>query len=140
VTGPAWLAGCFAVLMIAVAAYAASRVVISLLRGRDTERTTDGLHVLMGVAMAGMFQPQIAPVPGIVWRVVFAVGAAWFAWQAGPAGRRAGRARCAHPVPHAIECAVMVYMLAPVGSCRQVTARRCRCRARARARPQATRR
>jgi hypothetical protein len=70
----------------------------------------------MGMAMAGMLQPRLAPVPGSIWCAVFAVAAAWFAWQASPAGRRIGRARRTHPAPHAIECAAMVYMLAPVGS------------------------
>jgi Domain of unknown function (DUF5134) len=43
-------------------------------------------------------------------------GPGWLAWQASPAGRRAGRARRTHAAPHAVECAAMVYMLAPVGS------------------------
>jgi hypothetical protein len=115
-SSPGWLAGCFAVLMIAVAAYCASRLAVSRLRGKDTERTADGLHVLMGIAMAGMLEPRLTPVPGIMWRAVFAAAAAWFAWQASPAGRRASRPRCAHPAPHAIESAAMVYMLAPLGS------------------------
>ena len=120
VSGPGWLAGCFTALMIAVAAYCASRLAGSRLRGKDTDLAADGLHVLMGIAMAGMLQARLVPVSGTIWCAVFAVAAAWFAWQASPAarrtGRRAGRARGAHPAPHAIECAVMVYMLAPVGS------------------------
>ena len=115
-SGPAWLAGGFAVLMIAIAVYCACRLAMARLRGRDTELDTDGLHVLMGVAMAGMLEPQLTPVPGTAWRAVFAAAAAWFAWQAIRPGGRAGRARCAHPAPHAVECAAMVYMLVPVGS------------------------
>jgi hypothetical protein len=116
VSGPAWLAAGFAALMIVIAACRACRPAISRLRGKRTELGTDGLHVLMGVAMAGMLQPRLALVPGPVWSGVFAAGAAWFAWQAAPAARRAGRPRSAHPGPHAIECAAMVYMLVPVGS------------------------
>jgi len=118
VSGPAWLAGSFAVLMVVIAAYCACRLVVARLRGRNTEMDTDGLHVLMGVAMAGMLEPRLTPVPAIVWRAVFAAAAVWFAWQAIRPGGRAGhaRARCAHPAPHAVECAVMVYMLLPVGS------------------------
>jgi hypothetical protein len=119
VSGPAWLAAGFAVLMIMIAACRACRPAISRLRGKSTEPGTDALHVLMGIAMAGMLQPRLALAPGPVWSGVFAAGAAWFAWQAAPAARRAGRprwARCAHPGPHAIECAAMVYMLVPVGS------------------------
>jgi hypothetical protein len=117
VSGPAWLAGSFAVLMVVIAVYCACRLAISWLGRRDTERDADALHVLMGAAMAGMLQPRLAPVPGPAWRVVFAAAAAWFAWQAIRAGRRgAAGPRCAYPAPHAVECAVMVYMLVPVGS------------------------
>ena len=118
-SGPAWLAAGFAVLMVMIAVCRACRPAISRLRGKRTELGTDGLHVLMGIAMAGMLQPRLALAPGPVWSGVFAVGAAWFAWQATRAARRAGRgrrARGAHPGPHAIECAAMVYMLVPVGS------------------------
>ena len=130
-SGPRWLAGCFVTLMIAVVVYCASRLAASRLaasrladsrladsrlRGKSTDVAADGLHVMMGVAMAGMLEPRLAPVPGTIWCAVFAAAAVWFAWQASPAGRRAGRARCTHPVPHAIECAAMVYMLVPIGS------------------------
>jgi len=69
----------------------------------------------MGAAMAGMLQPGLTPVPAAAWCAVFAVAAAWFAWQAIRAGRRPS-ARCAHPAAHAVECAAMVYMVLPVGS------------------------
>jgi hypothetical protein len=116
VSGPGWLGGFFTALMIAVAAYCASRLIRTRRPGQATDRAADGLHVLMGLAMAGMLQPQLTLIPGTIWCAVFAAGAAWFAWQASPASRRADRARGAHPVAHAIECAVMVYMLGPVGS------------------------
>jgi hypothetical protein len=74
------------------------------------------LHVLMGVAMAGMLEPWLTPIPVTAWRAVFAAAAAWFAWQAIRPGRRTGRARCAYPAAHAVECAAMVYMLLPIGS------------------------
>jgi Domain of unknown function (DUF5134) len=119
VSGPAWPAAGFAVLMIVIAACRACRPAIARLRGKRTELGADGLHVLMGIAMAGMLQPQLALATGPVWSGVFAAGAAWYGWQATPAARRAGwarRARGTHPGPHAIECAAMVYMLVPVGS------------------------
>ena len=114
-SGPAWLAGGLAALMIAIAVYCAGRLAVSRLRGKDTEVATDGLHVMMGVAMAGMFEPRLTPIPGGPWRAVFAVAAAWFAWQAVRGGRRPG-VRCAHPAAHAVECGAMVYMVLPVGS------------------------
>jgi hypothetical protein len=116
-SSPAWLADSFAVLMVVIAAYCACRLAISWLRGKDTERDADALHVLMGVAMAGMLEPRLTPVPGAAWRAVFAAAAAWFAWQAIRAGRRgAVGTRCAQPAPHAVESAAMVYMLLPIGS------------------------
>jgi uncharacterized protein DUF5134 len=66
--------------------------------------------------MAGMLEPRLTAIPVTAWRAVFAAAAAWFAWQAIRPGRRAGRARCAYPAAHAVECAAMVYMLLPVGS------------------------
>jgi Domain of unknown function (DUF5134) len=109
---PAWLAGSFAALMVVIAICCAARLAIPRQRGKSTERDADGLHVLMGVAMAGMLEPRLEPIPVTAWRAVFAAAAAWFAWQA----IRAGRAHCAHPAAHAVECAAMVYMLLPVGS------------------------
>jgi hypothetical protein len=114
VSAPAWLAGSFAVVMIMIAVCCAARLAIPRLRGRNTEPDTDTLHVLMGVAMAGMLEPRFTPVPVTAWRAVFAAAAAWFAWQAIRPGR--GEPRGAHPTAHAVECAAMVYMLLPVGS------------------------
>ena len=72
----------------------------------------------MGVAMAGMFEPQLSPVSGTVWRAVFVAAAAWFSWHAVRARSHGQPAasRCAHPAPHAVECAAMVYMLLPAGA------------------------
>ena len=116
--GPAWLAGVFAALMLLIAACCAGRLIVGRLRGRDTELDADGLHILMGVAMAGMFEPQLSPVPGTIWRAVFVAAAAWFSWQAVRTRSRSRptASRCAHPAPHAVECAAMVYMLLPAGA------------------------
>jgi uncharacterized protein DUF5134 len=113
---PAWLAGGVAIVMVVIALYCAARLAIARLRGRNTERDADALHVLMGVAMAGMLEPRLTPVPVTAWRVVFAAAAAWFAWRAIASTRQAGGARSAHPAAHAVECAAMLYMLLPVGS------------------------
>ncbi len=118
-SGPSWLADSLAGIMIAIAVYCAYRLAVSRLHRRDTERDADGLHVLMGVAMAGMLQPRLTAVPAAAWSAVFAAAAAWFARQAvrGRA-RSAIGLRCAHPAAHAIESAAMVYMLLPIGSWR----------------------
>ncbi len=50
--GPSWLAGAFAAVMILTAAYSASRLAMSRLRGLAAESDADGLHAVMGAAMA----------------------------------------------------------------------------------------
>jgi Domain of unknown function (DUF5134) len=110
---PSWLAGALAGLMILVAAVAAGRLVCWL-RARRAEADADALHVLTGIAMAGMFEPAIGVLPTIAWQVVFAAGAAWFTWQA--ARRRGGTgavARHSHPAAHVVECGAMLYVLWP---------------------------
>jgi hypothetical protein len=113
---PSWLAGAFAAVMILTAAYSASRLALSRLRGRATEFDADALHAVMGAAMAGMLVPRLNVLPDSAWMAVFGIGAAWFGWHA-------VRARGAHtsggslgrfPVPHLIECVAMLYMLLPL--------------------------
>ena len=114
-TGPAWLSPGLAVLMLLIAAASAARLLVSRLRGRRTERDTDALHVIMGLAMASMLEPRLSLVPEVAWSAVFAVAAAWFTWQAVRVRVR-GRAlcwSCARPAPHIVECAAMIYMLVP---------------------------
>jgi hypothetical protein len=114
--GPFWLAGTFAAIMILTAAYSASRLAVSRLRGRQTEFDADGLHAVMGVAMAGMLVPRLNVVPGGVWMAVFGIAAAWFGWHALHAASLgiSGGSSCRFPVPHLIECVAMLYMLLAV--------------------------
>ncbi|HEY6278810.1 MAG TPA: DUF5134 domain-containing protein [Streptosporangiaceae bacterium] len=116
--GPSWLAGTFAAVMIVVAAYSASRLAVSRLRGRVTESDVDGVHAVMGVAMAGMLVPRLNVLPTGVWTAVFGAWAVWFGWRAllPPGLRAAGGSRCRFPVPHLIECAAMLVMLLPMGA------------------------
>lgn len=116
-TGPAWLVGGLALLMLLVAVCCAARLALCRFRGRVTELDADAVHVVMGVAMAGMLRPGLSLFPAAVWLPVFAVAAAWFTGRAIRAriGGRPGTSRCAHPGPHAVECAAMLYMLRPAG-------------------------
>jgi Domain of unknown function (DUF5134) len=111
--GPPVLAGTFAAVMIVTAAYSASRLVLSRLRGRVTELDADALHAVMGTAMAGMLVPRLNVAPRSVWLAIFGIGAAWFGWHAIRAGGRGipGRPAGRFPVPHLIECVAMLYML-----------------------------
>jgi Domain of unknown function (DUF5134) len=118
VGGPSWLAGILAVLMIATAAYCASRLLIARAHRWATERDVDLVHTVMGVAMAGMLVSWLNPLPDRVWAVTFGGATGWFGWQAwrGRQARSApGRGRTPHhPVPHLVMCGAMVYMLVAV--------------------------
>jgi hypothetical protein len=120
VTGPSWLAGILAVIMIATAAYCASRLVIARAHRRTGGRDVDAVHAVMGVAMAGMLVSWLNPLPDRVWAVMFGAATGWFGWQAWR-GRRAGPAPAVapgaarsphrHHLPHLVMCGAMVYML-----------------------------
>jgi len=110
--GPGWLSGTFAALMLTVAAYCTGRLVASRRWRRPTELDTDGAHVLMGVAMAGMLVAGLRTLPAVAWDGVFAAGTAWFGGQALRArgGASSTPWRCLRPAPHLVECAAMLYM------------------------------
>lgn len=108
-TGPAWLADMLAVIMIATAVYCVSRIVAARRWRRPTEYDVDGVHVLMGVAMAGMLVPRLSLAGGSGWAVVFGGAAAWFGWRT-IRGYRRGQ-RSAHHLPHLLASAAMLYMV-----------------------------
>lgn len=112
--GPGWLTGLLAAVMLTVAAYNATRLAAAARWHRPAELDADGVHVAMGVAMAGMLAPALSFAPARLWQAVFAAAGAWFAWQflRTRRGARLGPWRCPHPLPHLIECAAMVLMLA----------------------------
>jgi hypothetical protein len=124
--GPAWLADSFAALMLLTALYCAARLVLARTQRRPTEQDVDLVHVLMGVAMAGMLAPGAllltGPVQpggalwGVTWSLVFGVAAVWFAARIALSYRATGRLRPAssHHLPHLIMSGTMVYMLAVV--------------------------
>jgi hypothetical protein len=110
--GPAWLAAIFAAASLAVAVYCAGRLVVACGWHRLTELDTDGAHVVMGGAMAGMLVSGLRTLPSAIWEVVFAAAAVWFGYRMLQA-RRGGQPspwRSSHPLPHLVECAAMVFM------------------------------
>jgi hypothetical protein len=111
--GPVWLSAIFAAIMLAVAVYCTGRLVAARRWRRPTELDTDGAHVVMGVAMAGMLVSGLrTPLPAGLWEGVFGVGAVWFGAQALRARRGPVTSpwSCLHATPHLVECAAMVYM------------------------------
>ena len=121
-TGPSWLAGILAVIMIATAGYCASRLIIARSHRWRDERDVDLVHTVMGVAMAGMLVSWLNPLPDEVWAVMFAAGTGWFGWRAwrGRRGRTGlsdrGQSPHRHHVPHLVMCGAMVYMLLAAGA------------------------
>jgi Domain of unknown function (DUF5134) len=121
VGGQTWLAYSFAVVMIATSAYCLSRLAMSWRQGRPTERPVDAVHVLMGLAMAGMLVPRLRIFWTGGWEVVFAAGAVVFGWLALQEIRtpRSQRDRPRHHhFQHVLACGAMVYMLAAISPAR----------------------
>jgi hypothetical protein len=110
--GPAWLTDIFAAVMITVAAYCASRLVVARWWRRPTDVDTDGVHVVMGVAMAGMLVAGLRFGSFGLWEAVFAAAAGWFGWRFVRVRHGAPLSpwRCPQPVPHLVECGAMLYM------------------------------
>ena len=109
---PAWLTAIFAAASLAVAVYCAGRLVVARRGHRPTELDTDGAHVIMGVAMAGMLVSGLRTLPSAIWEVVFAAAAVWFGGRMlqGRRGAQPSPWRSSHPLPHLVECAAMVFM------------------------------
>ncbi len=117
-TGPPWVADALAASMILTAGYCVTRLALSWRHHRLTDRQADLVHVLMGVAMAGMLVPRLRVFWSGGWEVVFGIAVLLFAWRMfGGAGTRTGPG---HPrgdhAQHLLGCVAMVYMLAAVTS------------------------
>ncbi len=110
--GPAWLTDIFAAVMITVAAYCASRLVVARWWRRPSDVDSDGMHVVMGVAMAGMLVTGLRFGPAGLWEAVFAAAACWFGWRFMRVrrGLPMSQWRCPQPGPHLVECGAMLYM------------------------------
>jgi hypothetical protein len=114
VTGPAWLGGFLAALMLLTAAYCVCRLVVSRSRHRPAQPDADATHAVMGVAMAGMLTAGLKFLPDGAWAVLFSAAGTWFAWRI--AARYLGRRNSLadhrrHDGLVLLMCAAMVYML-----------------------------
>jgi hypothetical protein len=116
-TGPSWLAGFLAAVMIATAVYCFSRLVAAWRWQRRTDYDVDGVHILMGVAMAGMLVPRLNPFWDSGWEVIFAAAVGWFGWQTLRGYRSAlavGPRWTALHLQHVVACGAMLYMFLAV--------------------------
>ncbi len=120
-TGPSWLAKTLAAVMIVTAAYCFSRLVTAWRSKRRTDYDVDGVHIVMGVAMAGMLVPRLNPFWDSGWEVIFAAAVAWFGWQTIRGYRNelaVGRRWVAHHLQHVVACGAMLYMFLAVAPAR----------------------
>jgi len=110
--GQSWLAWTFASIMIITAVYCLTRLVASWRQHRPSDRHVDAVHVLMGVAMAGMLVPRLQVFWAGGWEVVFGIGAAWFGWLAVREfrGQPTVGGRPGHHLQHVLGCGAMLYM------------------------------
>jgi hypothetical protein len=109
---PTWLGDTLAVIVLATAAYCASRLAAALLRDRRVEYDADVTHILMGVAMAGMFAAKLSILNATVWEVVFAVISAWYLVRITREARTSHQpwAGLRHHAGHLLSAGAMLYM------------------------------
>ncbi|QMU74736.1 DUF5134 domain-containing protein [Streptacidiphilus sp. PB12-B1b] len=109
---PSWLSDSLAAIMLATAAYCAGRLVVSRLWHRRVEHDVDAVHLVMGVAMAGMLVPRLNPLGDTVWETVFALTSLWFAIRVILARRAAqvDRRAIGHHLAHLVLSGAMLYM------------------------------
>jgi hypothetical protein len=109
-SGLSWLADSFAALMLATSAYCLSRLAVSWRHRRPSDHQVDAVHVLMGVAMAGMLVPSLRFFWTGGWEIIFGAGALLFGWRMISDAR--AKAHSGHHLQHVLACVAMVYMLA----------------------------
>jgi hypothetical protein len=103
---PSWLYYLFGGLMLAVAAYCLTLLVLSVSTNRPAGRDVEISHVFMGVAMAGMFVGRWAFGRSAVWELIFGALMVWFIVQSIQSVQRYG----IH-LPHALIHAVMNFAM-----------------------------
>jgi Domain of unknown function (DUF5134) len=127
---PAWLLDFFAPVMLVLAAVSATRLAAVWLpihqlssvdptgsrsAPRDCCGADTGIaHLLMGIAMAGMLEPDVNTLPPQAWEAIFGLLAAWFAWRIAD-DTRVNTLRSLVSGDRAVQllhCAAMVYMFA----------------------------
>jgi Domain of unknown function (DUF5134) len=110
---PAWILDLLAAVMLAVAAVSAARLVAAQpWRPGGAVYDTDVAHLLMSIAMAGMFTSSLTTLPDTAWEVVFGLMTAWFLVRVVLDTQVSGVRALAggHCAPHLVHSAAMLYM------------------------------
>jgi hypothetical protein len=114
---PAWILDLLAAFMLVVAAVSAARLAAARpWRRGSVILDTDIAHLLMAIAMAGMFASSLQTLPDTGWEVIFGVMIAWFAFRVARDARTNGMRALAggHCAPHLVHSAAMLYMFLAV--------------------------
>jgi hypothetical protein len=110
---PSWILDLLAAVMLVVAAVSAARLVLARpWRPGSAVFDTDVAHLLMGIAMAGMFTSSLTTLPDTAWEVVFGLMTAWFLVRVVLDAQLNGVRALAggHCAPHLVHSAAMLYM------------------------------
>jgi hypothetical protein len=118
---PTWLDPVVAAAMIVVSLYCVGRLVAAHQWDRQAAYDVNVSHVLMGVAMAGMFVPSLDVFPRTAWIGIFTAMTLWFLVQSATSGIRwrvdANDGRSfSHQVFHLMMASSMLYMYNPISS------------------------
>jgi hypothetical protein len=103
---PSWLYYLFGVVMLAIAAYCFTLLVLSVATHRPSGRDVEISHIFMGVSMAGMFVGRWAFGRSAVWEIIFGALLVWFLVE----GIQSVRTYGLH-LPHALIHAVMSFAM-----------------------------
>jgi hypothetical protein len=114
----AWLGYGFALVMVAVSLYCGGRLVVARRWNRPSHYDVNVSHVMMGLAMAGMFVPRWNLLPDRIWIVAFGLLALWFlalsarfVFKHGLGGSDDGHAHLvSHDLTHLVMACIMLYM------------------------------
>jgi Domain of unknown function (DUF5134) len=113
---PGWIPEILAAIMLLVAEVSAGQLVMARAwtRRDGTDASIAVSHVLIGIAMAGIFVPGLVTLPNAGWEAVFAVMTAWFAWCLWRESRGHGAAAVARGryAPHLVHSAAVLYIFA----------------------------
>jgi hypothetical protein len=103
---PAWLYYLFGTVMLAVAAYSVTLLVLGFATRRPAGRDVEVSHTFMGVSMAGMFVGAWAFGRNTVWEIIFSLLMIWFVVGSIQSIQRFGL-----HLPHALIHAVMNFAM-----------------------------
>ena len=121
-TGPAWLSGLFALLMVASAIFHAARLVAACRARCRHPYDLDLAHLVMSAAMAAMLVLPFGAGQATTWSLLVAGPAAWFAVRTLGVARGGGVRALGQPARQLVMTAAMLFMLVVAGGSGAATA------------------